>query len=504
MSAGAAIVPRWEWRTFGQEFGYADRWLAGLVPERSEQSEDVYLLTPRSRDAVKFRHGVIDVKHLLDEREDGPQCWTPVLKAGFPLAADDLEQICRALATAPIGAEPIDSVEALVAALRRGEPDLAAVRMTKRRSHLTLDGCMIELATISADRRSVRTLAVEQEDADLVVAMVRELGLGGRANISYPHGLSLIHRNADRRFAVIDVGTNSVKLVVADRDGVDWQPLVDRSQVTRLGEGLDQSGRIGEEPQARTLAAIAALAAQARELGTLDLAAVGTAGLRQASNSGEVLARIRSECGIAVEVISGEDETRIAYRAVRAGLTGTPGRLVVFDTGGGSSQFTFGDGDQLDAQFSIPLGAVRITERFGLDRAVDRDVVDQALAAVASELSPLAERPHPEQVVGIGGAVTNLTAVKLGLERYDAGRVRGCRLELADIERQIEQYRALDADGRRDIPGLQPKRAEVILAGACIVRSVMDALGCEALTVSDRGLRHGMLLERFGAAPAGS
>ena len=120
-----------------------------------------------------------------------------------------------------------------------------------------------------------------------------------------------------------------------------------------------------------------------------------------------------------------------------------------------------------------------------------------ARAAIAAELGALDGRPAPDVLVGIGGAITNLAGVELGLERYEPGRVRGFTLTAAEVDRQIELYRARDAEERRSIVGLQPKRAEVILAGACIVRTVLEQLGRDSLTVSDQGLRHGVLLERF-------
>ena len=167
--------------------------------------------------------------------------------------------------------------------------------------------------------------------------------------------------------------------------------------------------------------------------------------------------------------------------------------MVVFDTGGGSSQFTFGHGDVVDERFSVDVGAARYTERFGLDSQVSPEALEDALAAIAADLDRLDDRQAPDALVGMGGAMTNLTAVMLGLARYDPVAVQGSVLERAEVERQIEMYRSLDADARRSIVGLQPKRAEVILAGACIVRTVMDKLGMDRLTVSDRGLRHGLI-----------
>jgi exopolyphosphatase/guanosine-5'-triphosphate,3'-diphosphate pyrophosphatase len=140
---------------------------------------------------------------------------------------------------------------------------------------------------------------------------------------------------------------------------------------------------------------------------------------------------------------------------------------------------------------------VRYTERFGLDRVVPDAVLRDALAAIGADLARLDGRAPPDALAAMGGAVTNHAAVRHGLATYDADVVQGTVLDRAEIDRQIELYRTRDADARRQIVGLQPKRAEVILAGACIVRTVMDKLGKRQLTVSDRGLRHGVLAERF-------
>jgi exopolyphosphatase/guanosine-5'-triphosphate,3'-diphosphate pyrophosphatase len=246
-------------------------------------------------------------------------------------------------------------------------------------------------------------------------------------------------------------------------------------------------------------------AAIASELGRLDaraIAAVGTAGLRIATNQADVVEHVRGRSGVALEVISGEEEGRLAHLAVATGIGLDDGPIVVFDTGGGSSQFTFGHGMVVDERFSLNVGAVRFTEQFGLAHAVPAEVVAEAVAAIGSELGRLDGRPRPHAVVAMGGAVTNLAAVRHGLTTYDPEVIQGTVLDRAEIGRQIELYRGLDADGRRQLPGLQPARAEVILAGACIVRTIIDRLGVDAVTVSDRGLRHGVLHERFG--PSGS
>jgi exopolyphosphatase/guanosine-5'-triphosphate,3'-diphosphate pyrophosphatase len=152
----------------------------------------------------------------------------------------------------------------------------------------------------------------------------------------------------------------------------------------------------------------------------------------------------------------------------------------------------------VDERFSLPIGAVRVTERFGLDGAVSGSVLTEARSSIAADLARLDGRSAPDELIAMGGAVTNLAAVKHALATYDPDVVDRTVLDRTEIDRQIELYASMDAEARRDIVGLQPARAEVILAGACIVRTVLDKLDRPALTVCDRGLRHGLLAETFG------
>jgi exopolyphosphatase / guanosine-5'-triphosphate,3'-diphosphate pyrophosphatase len=301
-------------------------------------------------------------------------------------------------------------------------------------------------------------------------------------------------------FGVIDVGTNSVKFHLAERSAdATTRTIVDRAEVTRLGEGLDENGELTPTAMQRTVEAIAGMADEAHRHDATAIVAVGTACLRIASNRQAFLDAVKARTGVDVEVISGEEEGRLAYVAATSALPVTTGRSVVFDSGGGSSQFTFGEGAQVDERFSVDVGAVRFTERFGLADAVERETVAAALAAISDELTALDDRPPPASVIGMGGTVTNLAAVKHGLAEYDPDVVHGTVLTADEIDGEIELYRNRDADQRRAIPGLQPARAEVILAGACIVRTILTKLGHDSLTVSDRGLRHGVFRERFGS-----
>ena len=300
-------------------------------------------------------------------------------------------------------------------------------------------------------------------------------------------------------FAVIDAGTNSIKFHIGERtpDGA-WRTVVDRAEVTRMGEGFGQERVITPAALERAVHAIHGMVDEARRHQVEAIAAVGTAGLRIASNGPDVVATIAARTGVQIEVISGEEEGRLAYLGARSGLGAFAGSLVAFDTGGGSSQFTFGHDTAVDERFSVEVGAVKYTERFHLDQVTSIETLANALQAIAADLSRLDNRPVPEQLVAMGGVVTNITAVKHRLASYDPAVVQGTVLDRAEIDRQIERYRTQDAAGRRSIVGLQARREEVILAGACIVRTVMQKLGKQSFTVSDRGLRHGVLAERFG------
>jgi exopolyphosphatase / guanosine-5'-triphosphate,3'-diphosphate pyrophosphatase len=495
------IVPRWEWRTFGDDFGAADDRLRELSPTRIDDSDELYIVSSRVEGSIKIRGGVLDVKRLEQVSDDGLEQWRPVAKAEFPIPATDVVALLAALdVDVPAPARDMYELDELVDEVVRPSTELLSVPVHKRRAHYALAGCLAELTDVRADSRATRTLAVEAEDPALVRKAVEELGPWSLPNVSFPRGLKALVGFGARPYAVVDVGTNSVKFHLAERaaDGT-WRQLVDRAEVTRLGEGLREAGRLQEAPIERTLAAIAGMADEARRFDVEAIAAVGTAGLRAAANSAEFVAAVQAGHGVRVDVISGEEEARLAFLAAVSGIERVDGSLVVFETGGGSTQFTFGHGERIEEQFSLPVGAVRVTERFGLDGAVDDGVLAAALEAIAAELASLDGRPTPDMLVAMGGALTNLAAVKHELVTYDPEVVQGSELDVDELERLIEVFRTRSAEQRREIVGLQPKRAEVILAGACIVRTVLAKLGRDSLKVSDRGLRHRLLVERFGS-----
>jgi exopolyphosphatase / guanosine-5'-triphosphate,3'-diphosphate pyrophosphatase len=493
------IIPRWEWRGFGAQVEPAERRLSAQAAEKTEDSDEIYLLSRGSDASVKLRGGRVDVKRRLETAADGLEQWQPVMKATFPMTAAEVRSMLTVLA-AP--APALDRAEYTLEQLAQEvlEPDagLLPLRVHKRRVHYAYGGCLAEASVLSTDDAAVHTVAVESEEPERVRAAVRALGVEGVPVSCVARGLKALAGFGADRYAALDVGTNSVKLHVAAYDGA-WHDVADRAEVTRLGEGLDATGRLGAAAIARTADAISRLAAEAHALGAERIAAAGTAGLRAAPNADELIEEVRDRCGLELEVLSGDEEARLAYVAATAALGPADGTRLVFDSGGGSSQFTFGHGDTVDERFSLEVGAVRMTERYGLAGAAPDAVLATALAGIAGELGRLRERSPPEAIAGMGGTVTNLAAVQHGLVEYDPAVIQGATLDREEIDRQIALYRTRSAEQRRTIAGLQPGRAEVILAGACIVRSVLDLLGPGALTVSDRGLRHGLIAARFGA-----
>jgi exopolyphosphatase/guanosine-5'-triphosphate,3'-diphosphate pyrophosphatase len=500
----SVIIPRWEFRVFGADFGATEEAFAAMTPGAVQETDELYLIPGGDgpvADVVKVRFDLMDVKALREVSPAGLERWEPVAKVAFPLEAADLAIVTEALhlPTTP-STTAASSLEGFLAEVVRPDGAVRAVKVHKRRVRYSVGGCTSEVSDVTADGLPIRTIAIEAEDPAAVIAAVRSVGLGDYINSSYPVGLASLLDGRLPRYAVIDVGTNSVKFHIGERlDDGTWRAVEDRAEITRMGEGLGGGGPVAPAALERTIEAIAGMADEAKRKGAIAIAAVGTAWLRAAVDRDDVLKKIRERTGVSVEEVSGEDEARLAYAGVSVGLATDAGNVVVFDTGGGSTQFTFGRDGNVEERYSLPLGAVAYTERFGLTDAIEAAKLDELLATLATDFASLDGRPTPDALVGMGGAVTNLAAVMHELVEYDPAVIRGTVLDCREVDRQIELYRTRDAEARRQIVGLQPARAEVILAGACIVRTVMDKLGQASLTVSDQGLRHGVIAERFGA-----
>ncbi len=300
------------------------------------------------------------------------------------------------------------------------------------------------------------------------------------------------------RKAIIDIGSNSIKFFVGELAADKTiTTVVDTNDIVRLGEDLDKTGMINPEPMKRNVESVANFAAQARELGADEIVAVGTMALRKASNSAEFVQKVKDACGVDVRIIPGEEEARYSYLAILSGLPIGDEDIVIFDTGGGSTEFTFGHGKELGKSFSVNLGAVRITENYLKSDPVTEDEVKAAIAQIDKEFAEAGVNGKPMKLVGMGGTVTSMGAVKHKMVKYDPDVIQGSTLTKADIDEQIKEYSGRTVEQRKELPGLQPKRADVILAGACILKVITDRLGCDELTISDRGVRHGLAFDLF-------
>ncbi len=306
-------------------------------------------------------------------------------------------------------------------------------------------------------------------------------------------------------YAGIDVGTNSVKLTIADLANGGARRVFDQSITTRLGEGMQaHAGRLREVPMRRTLDAIADFVSLAREQQVRRIAAVGTAALRDAENRAEFLQRVQERCGLAVEVISGEEEARLSYLAVRRDPHWRNcNRLLVVDIGGGSTEIIQGEAhtDRIASRRSANLGAVKLTERYLKSDPPTIVQLASANQAAAEEFSRVELLPTDGevQIVGVGGTMTNLAAIEKG-GWQEPEVLHGYTLSADTLEDTIALLAARTVEERKQIPGLDPARADIILGGAILLSQALAHIGAAALDVSTRGLRWGLLYDRFGSS----
>lgn len=295
------------------------------------------------------------------------------------------------------------------------------------------------------------------------------------------------------RAAAIDIGTNSVLLAIAERAGNQLVPLLERATITRLGQGVDKSRALSSDGVARTLACLTDYAADLREFDSPRLRIVGTSAMRDAAGGEEFRARAAELLGVAPEVISGDEEAQLTYRGALSGLPTTSGPVVVFDIGGGSTEVIQAEAGEVRSAISLDIGSVRLTERHLPTDPPTADELAALTADVRRELSRLPLASPGAELIGVAGTITTLCAIHQGLSVYDSLRVHGARLEQRDASELCTLLSGMSVAARCSLPGLEPKRADVIAAGAHITVEVMRWAGATRLTVSDRGVRWGIL-----------
>lgn len=301
------------------------------------------------------------------------------------------------------------------------------------------------------------------------------------------------------RLAAIDLGTNTVRVLVVDAGSAGgWRTLDEAQQVTRLGEGLAASGRLGEAAMARTAEAVAGYAARAAGLGAARVLIVGTSAMREAANGPAFAARLRALTGYPVRVVPGEDEARLTLRGVQHGLDALPGVVVVFDIGGGSTEFIRARDGRLELSASVRLGVVPLAELRGTYADMERASHER----LGRELPPGIRGPGIDRLIGTAGTVTTLAALDQELPAYDWRRVHRYTLSRAAIERQRQRLELLSVAEIARLPCLEPGRADLIRPGTAITLAAMDVLGAESLVVSEFGLREGIMVEALAGADA--
>lgn len=302
--------------------------------------------------------------------------------------------------------------------------------------------------------------------------------------------------------AVIEIGTNSVKLITGESmaDG-GARILYDVNAITKLGEGLREEGRLSAAAIERTVQAIGKFAEFARFEGAVEIEAVGTMALRTAENAEEFLRRAYAISGLKIRVIPGEEEAALSSGAMLGSVAGaSAGDTLLIDTGGGSTEFVYAKDGTPERSFSIAIGAVTLTEEAFSASPVPHAKVCSVIAGLTKGLASDGVTGGVRMAIAAGGNVTALASVAAGLENYDPNKIHGSLLSKAEVARQIALYADKTPEERRNIKGLAPQRADIILAGACILMAVMEAARVDEVTVSDRSLRHELLMRMFAQA----
>lgn len=308
------------------------------------------------------------------------------------------------------------------------------------------------------------------------------------------NGWLLLLRGA-MRLSVIDIGTNTVLLLVAD---IDQQgsitPVFHGHDIVRLGAGVDEQRRILPDALQRAEQTIGRFVNDAKSHKSERIIACGTSALRDAENRAEFVARIKDSTGVDIEILSGDEEAELTYLGAM-GEFAQPGhnqKFVVLDIGGGSTEITAGTETVIQSKQSYDMGCVRLTERFLKTSPPSSLGISQALQSMRKHLSPLNPLDVDARLIGVAGTLTTLGALDLNLPGYDPLKVSGHRLKRETVESIFNMLRIKTKEEIEKIPQILQGRADILLAGILILIEVMKQLEAEEIIVSDRGLRYGV------------
>jgi exopolyphosphatase/guanosine-5'-triphosphate,3'-diphosphate pyrophosphatase len=313
----------------------------------------------------------------------------------------------------------------------------------------------------------------------------------------------MLHMETVRR-AVIDVGTNSIKLLVADVRGRDVLPVHEESHQTRLGKGFYETRRLQPEPIARTAEAVWEFAEIAREKNAASIRVIATSAARDAVNPADLTISIERACGLKTEIITGAREAEWVFQGVTTDAELADAPLLLLDVGGGSTEFILGHGSKKSFAHSFPLGTVRLMEKFPHSDPPTRGEFTRCRnwlkyflhGEVRPPLEPALKNESGEiRLVGTGGTTGILARMEKKLDRFDRARIEAARLSLEQIKTHRKNLWGLPLARRKEIPGLPKLRADVILTGVVICEMVMEEFGFKQLRVSTRGLRFAAVMD---------
>ena len=301
------------------------------------------------------------------------------------------------------------------------------------------------------------------------------------------------------KYASIDVGTNTVLMLIAEAAPGELSEILDVSLITRLGEGLKEKGHLSDEAMDRTFRALEEYRRIIEENRVREVLCVGTSALREAANSEVFLRMVREGLQIPIRVISEGDEAFYTYLSVKQDRLLDAGMALIADIGGGSTEVIKGDNSRFLDFVSLPVGSVKLTEMF-----IKHDPpLEEELSALADHVRGLFRFPFDgsgDIFVGTGGTITNLASIVLGLEAFEADKVHALKVSMREIEKVIETIKGLRTHERRAVKGMEKGREDLILQGIILLREIMLYFGMVAVTVSTRGVRHGVLYDKIRLA----
>lgn len=296
--------------------------------------------------------------------------------------------------------------------------------------------------------------------------------------------------------ASIDIGTNTILLLIAEKKGEAFTDVLDVSTIVRLGEGLIRSGALKEEAISRTMEALRNYLGIAASRGVENVVCVGTEALRRARNGIAFVALVKNTFGLDIEIISGRDEAYYTYLSVSKDPLIAHTGMTIVDIGGGSTEIIDGTGNRFAGYVSLPIGSVVLTDAYVSHDPPERGELDRVSLFIRENLADVRLGPG-NFLVGTAGTVTNIAALLLGLGQYDKSKIHGYTIRLKDLEDLIASLAPLRSAVRRDLPGMEAGREDIIVQGAMILKEVMARGGLDACIVSAAGVRYGVLYERW-------